>query len=98
VLESTRSSASCSTCSCEACSGERGSAIRPVLWDSSIPNGEMSFMNESILVGFADLDHVSAPKSSLISVDAEIVILTLPRCNYSSRCPVPSRQTDASNA
>ncbi|KAL9125581.1 MAG: hypothetical protein Q9217_005231 [Psora testacea] len=29
-------------------SGDRGKAIKPVLADSSIPNGEMSFMNESI--------------------------------------------------
>jgi hypothetical protein len=30
--------------------------MRPVLADSRIPNGEMSFMNESIRVGFAELD------------------------------------------
>ena len=34
-------------------------AIRPVLADSIIPNGEMSFMNESIRVGFADLQYHS---------------------------------------
>lgn len=30
-------------------------AIRPVLADSMTPKGEISFMKESILVGFADL-------------------------------------------
>lgn len=35
--------------------GDRGRAINPVRADSRIPKGEMSFIKESILVGFADL-------------------------------------------
>ena len=54
-LASTTSSASFWTSSFGPCSGDRGRAIKPVLADSRIPNGEMSFMNESIRVGFADL-------------------------------------------
>lgn len=56
MLASTRSLASFSISSLAPYSGERGRAMRPVRADSRMPNGEMSFMNESILVGFADLD------------------------------------------
>jgi len=40
-------------------SGDRGRAINPVRADSKMPKGETSFMNESILVGFADLRIIS---------------------------------------
>jgi hypothetical protein len=36
-------------------SGERGRAMSPVRADSRMPKGAMSFMNESIRVGFAEL-------------------------------------------
>jgi len=55
VLASTKSPASRSSSSFGPYSGERGSAIRPVLVDSRIPKGVMSFMNESIREGFAEL-------------------------------------------
>jgi hypothetical protein len=56
VLTSKISSASLSvSCSLGPYSGDRGSAIRPVRADSRIPKGAMSFMKESILVGFAEL-------------------------------------------
>lgn len=57
VLASTRSPASRSRSSCGPYSGERGRAIRPVLVDSRMPNGVMSFIKESIRVGFAELYH-----------------------------------------
>ena len=41
-------------------SGDRGRAINPVRADSKIPNGETSFMKESIRVGFADLKTVNS--------------------------------------
>jgi hypothetical protein len=40
-------------------SGDRGRAINPVRADSKIPNGETSFMKESIRVGFADLTTIN---------------------------------------
>jgi hypothetical protein len=40
--------------------------MRPVLVDSRIPKGAMSFIKESILVGFADL--------GIVSVDSDWVI------------------------
>jgi hypothetical protein len=61
VLASTISSASFNRVSCSLgpYSGDLGSAMRPVRADSRIPNGAMSFMNESILVGLADLEALS---------------------------------------
>jgi hypothetical protein len=55
VLASTRSPASRSSSSFGPYRGERGRAIRPVLVDSRMPKGVMSFMNESIREGFAEL-------------------------------------------
>jgi hypothetical protein len=56
VLASTMSSASLSiSWSLGPYRGERGKAIRPVRADSRIPKGAISFMKESILVGFAEL-------------------------------------------
>lgn len=40
--------------------------MRPVLADSRIPNGEMSFMKESILVGFADLYRAETQLATLL--------------------------------
>lgn len=54
-LVSTTSSASFTCSSFGPYRGERGKAIRPVRADSRIPNGAMSFMKESILVGLAEL-------------------------------------------
>lgn len=59
MLASTSSSASRCSSSLGEYSGDRGNAIKPVLVDSRIPKGPMSFMKESILEGFADLDRVS---------------------------------------
>ena len=57
MLASTISSASFTKLSCSLgpYSGDRGRAIRPVRADSRIPNGAINFMNESILVGLAEL-------------------------------------------
>ena len=55
-LASTSSSASFSISSLAPCRGDLGRAISPVLVDSRMPKGEISFMNESILVGFAELE------------------------------------------
>jgi hypothetical protein len=57
ALASTISSASITLLSCSfgPQSGDLGSAISPVRADSKMPNGAMSFMKESILVGFAEL-------------------------------------------
>jgi hypothetical protein len=55
VLASTKSPASRSKSSLGPYSGDLGGAIRPVLVDSKIPKGAMSFMKESILVGSAEL-------------------------------------------
>jgi len=55
VLASTTSSALRSISSFGLYSGDLGKAIRPVLVDSRIPKGAISFMKESILLGFADL-------------------------------------------
>ena len=59
MLASTRSSASRSISSFGPYSGERGRAMRPVLVDSRMPKGAISFMNESILDGLADLRRIS---------------------------------------
>lgn len=59
MLASTSSPASLSVSSLGPYSGERGRAIRPVRVDSKIPKGLISFMNESILLGFAELLSVS---------------------------------------
>lgn len=56
MLASTTSLASFSTSSLAPYNGDLGIAISPVREDSKIPKGVMSFMNESILVGLADLD------------------------------------------
>ena len=56
MLASTKSSASRCSSSFGPYKGDRGSAIRPVLVDSRIPKGAISFMNESIRDGFADLE------------------------------------------
>jgi hypothetical protein len=65
VLASTISSASLSiSCSSGPYRGERGKAIRPVLADSRIPNGAISFMKESIRVGLADLYSLSTLEES----------------------------------
>jgi hypothetical protein len=55
VLASTKSPASRSKSSLGPYSGDLGGAIRPVLVDSKIPKGAMSFMKESILAGSAEL-------------------------------------------
>lgn len=55
MLASTTSAASFSTSSSGSVRGERGRAIRPVLVDSRIPKGAMSFMKESIRLGLAEL-------------------------------------------
>lgn len=55
MLASTKSPASRSVSSFGPYRGERGRAIRPVLVDSRIPKGVMSFMKESIREGFAEL-------------------------------------------
>lgn len=56
MLASTMSSASFGmSSSLGPRSGERGSAMSPVRADSRIPNGPISFMNESIRVGLAEL-------------------------------------------
>ena len=54
-LASTTSSASFMISSSGPCSGDLGNAINPVRADSNMPNGDMSFMKASILVGFAEL-------------------------------------------
>lgn len=65
-LASTRSPASFSISSAVASwSGDRGRAISPVRADSRIPNGEISFMKESILVGFAELGKRSITEQSM---------------------------------
>lgn len=58
ALASTISSASITLFPCSFCpsNGDLGSAIRPLRADSKIPNGAISFMKESILMGFAELD------------------------------------------
>ena len=56
MLTSTRSAASMSPSWFGPYSGDLGRAVRPVLADSRMPNGAMSFMKESILEGFAELD------------------------------------------
>lgn len=56
MLTSMTSPASFSASSLAAYSGDLGIAISPVREDSKIPKGVMSFMNESILVGLADLN------------------------------------------
>ena len=55
MLASTMSSASFSISSSGALRGVRGSAVRPVLEDSKIPNGAINAMNESIRAGLAEL-------------------------------------------
>ena len=57
--------------------GDRGSAMRPVRADSKIPNGAISFRNESILEGFAELAKVSKEQDALI----KLAELTSPQCN-----------------
>ena len=59
ALASTISSASFVSSSLGPKRGDRGSAMRPVLADSKMPNGAISFMKESILVGFAELFGIS---------------------------------------
>lgn len=58
MLASTRSAASISASWFGPYSGDRGRAVRPVLADSRMPKGAISFMKESILEGFADLDWI----------------------------------------
>ena len=53
---STKSAASISASWVGPYSGDLGRAVKPVLADSKTPNGAMSFMKESILDGFADLE------------------------------------------
>lgn len=60
MLASTRSPASFSSSSFGPYNGDLGSAMRPVRVDSRIPNGAISFMKESILVGLADLQELLA--------------------------------------
>lgn len=55
MLASTKSPASFSSSSLGPYRGDLGNAINPVRVDSRIPNGAISFMKESIRVGFADL-------------------------------------------
>jgi hypothetical protein len=57
--------------------GERGRAMRPVRADSRIPKGAMSFMKESIRVGFAELGVVSLSLASGIWLE-----LTPQQCSY----------------
>lgn len=64
MLASTRSPASLSSSSFGPYNGDLGNAIKPVLVDSRIPKGAMSFTKESIRVGFADLKGWLASKSS----------------------------------
>lgn len=56
MLASTKSAGSISASWFGPYSGDRGRAVRPVLADSRMPKGAISFMKESILEGFADLD------------------------------------------
>jgi hypothetical protein len=78
VLASTKSPASRSRSSLGPYKGDLGNAIRPVLADSRIPKGAMSFMKESILVGFAELVSRQCREGS-----GKLLILTLPQCSYS---------------
>jgi len=105
VLASTTSPASLASISSVLdCRGDRGSAINPVLADSRIPNGPISFINASILDGFADLTchsrlHVSRAEKKEKKRKGKrnwffINILTAPRCNCSQRCQTPFHQTD----
>lgn len=55
MLASTTSAASFSASSEGSVRGERGRAIRPVLVDSRIPKGAISFIKESIRLGLAEL-------------------------------------------
>jgi len=80
-LASTTSPASFSISSLAPWRGDRGMAIRPVRADSMTPNGEMSFMKESILEGFADLRKVKQLAPSLLRGHSGLR-LTLPQCNY----------------
>lgn len=58
MLASTKSAASISASWSSPYSGDRGRAVSPVLADSRMPKGAISFMKESILEGFADLDWI----------------------------------------
>lgn len=79
MLWSTKSSASRCRSSFGPYKGDRGNAIRPVLVDSRIPKGAMSFIKESILDGFADLSqdqHISV-SAFLITYNSTMQLLVL---------------------
>ena len=91
MLASTRSPASFSSSSFGPYNGDLGNAIRPVLVDSRIPKGAISFMKESIRVGLADLENKLAHFLSLPIFDQ----LTLPQCSCWLKYPGPFHQIGA---
>lgn len=82
MLASTISSASLTPSSAGPDKGERGRAIRPVLADSRIPKGAISFRNESIRVGFAELHY----GVSMISTINQCKEMSLTPQRYSCCC------------
>lgn len=68
MLASTTSSASRCKSSFGPYNGDLGSAMSPVLVDSRIPKGAINFINESILLGLADLTQVLASRRVHVGV------------------------------